>query len=515
MELLLGIDIGSTSIKANIYNLKGELVAGGKRPTVLSHPYKEHQEWSVWEPDIIWNSVKDSIKEALNKLESRNEIKSVSVTGFGMDGVPIDKSGNWLYPFISWHCPRTEKQCSNWSKKVGAHKIFSISGKQVMHIDTVYRILWMKENHPEIIDKTYKWLLIEDYINYLLCGEVATDYSMASSTSLFDQKEKTWSKELLKEAGIDPSLLSKAFPSGTVLGNVSKKASEATALPETAKVVLGGHDYHCAALAVGAFVPEVVMSVNGTWEMVLQSSTNLKLGKKIFENGINVESHVAKDMYDIVAYSVSGLMYEWLNKTICFEERNEAKNNNISEWDIMEEKARIAPVGSNGVFFAPYFSGAGSPYIDDRASGAFLGLRNNIDKSSIIRSVIEALNYQFRDMLVAFENAADSSADKIVATGGATKNEFWSQNKADVTGKLIEVPAIEEATPLGAALISGIGTGIYKNAEEANIQTYRVNYVCEPDYKNKSLYDEYYQIYKKLYPGLKDINDDIYEIFRK
>ncbi len=515
MDLLLGVDIGSTSIKANIYDVKGRLVSGGSKPTVLSHPDKEHPNWSIWDPDVIWSSVKDSISIAVGKLDSKSDVKAVSVTGFGMDGVPIDKGGNWLYPFISWHCPRTEEQCYKWSNLVGPDVIFSISGKQVMPIDTVYRILWIRENHPEIFDKTFKWLLIEDYINYLLYGEMATDYSMASCTSLFDQKKRTWSDELLSKAGLDDSLLPVPFPAGTVLGNISSKASKETGLPETVKVVLGGHDYHCAALAVGAFVPETVMSINGTWEMILQSSIQPKLEKKVFENGISVESHVAKNMYDIVAYAVSGLMYEWLNKTFCFEERYEAQKQNISEWEIIKKKAGTAPVGSNGVFFAPYFFGAGSPYMDNRAAGAFVGLTNHSDKSSMIRSVIEALNYQFRDMLAAFENASGSSAEKIVATGGASQNEFWTQNKADITGRMIEVPAAEEATPLGAAIISGIGTGIYKNEKEAYDQTYRISYICEPDLKNKTAYDDYYVIYKSLYPDLKNLSNSIYERLRK
>jgi sugar (pentulose or hexulose) kinase len=163
MDLLLGLDIGSTSIKANIYDLKGSLVSGGSRPTVLSHPDNEHPAWSIWDPDIIWGAVKDSIRSALDKLNpksSKSDIKSIAVTGFGMDGVPIDKNGKWLYPFISWHCPRTEEQCNKWSKQLGPDVIFSISGKQVMPIDTVYRILWVKENYPEILEKTFKWLLI-------------------------------------------------------------------------------------------------------------------------------------------------------------------------------------------------------------------------------------------------------------------------------------------------------------------------------------------------------------------
>jgi len=513
MALLMGLDIGSTSIKANIYNEKGSLISSGSRPTILSHPDKEHSNWAIWHPEDIWNGVIKSISEALKNINSKDDLKAISVTGFGMDGVPIDKNGKWLYPFISWHCPRTEQQSKMWSQKVGADNIFSITGKQVMHIDTVYRILWIKENYPEILSKTYKWLLIEDYINFLLCGEISTDYSMASCTSLLDQKTRDWSKELVDKAGFDIGILPPVRPSGTILGNILPKISRDTGLPETVKVILGGHDYHCGALAVGAFKPEVIMDIVGTWEMVLQSSSGAKLEPIVFKNGINVESHVARDMYNIVAYSVSGAMYEWLTNTLCIEEKIEAKNNNSSFWDIIRKKASDAPVGSNGVFFAPYFFGAGTPIFDTRALGAFLGLTNNSDKSNFIRSVVEGLNYNFRDMLEAFEDAAGSGAKKIVAAGGASQNEFWMQNKADIIGKPIEIPAVKEETPRGAALISGIGIGVYKNEEEAYAATYKVGKVYEPDLNNNSLYNDYYKIFKKIYPGLNEINNQIYEKF--
>jgi len=515
MALLMGLDLGSTSIKANIYDEKGSLVSSGSKPTILSHPDKDHPNWAIWHPDDIWSAVRSSISDAMKKIESKNEVKAIAVTGFGMDGVPIDKNGKWLYPFISWHCPRTEKQSREWSQKVGADNIFSITGKQVMPIDTVYRILWIKENFPEILNKTYKWLLIEDYINYLLCGAVSTDYSMASCTSLLDQKTRNWSSELVGKAEFDISILPPVKSSGTVLGNILHHISEETGLPESVKVVLGGHDYHCGALAVGAFKPEVVMDIIGTWEMVLQSSDKPNLENIVFKNGINVESHVAKDMYNVVAYSVSGMMYEWLINTLCAEEKIEAEYNNISVWELIKKKASLAPAGSNGVFFAPYFSGAGTPYIDNRALGAFLGLTGNNDKKDFIRSSVEGLNYMFRDMLEAFEKSAGFGAEKIVAAGGAAKNEFWMQNKADIIGKTIEIPAIKDETPFGAALVAGIGTGIFKNEEEAHRQTYKAGKVYEPDFKNHDSYNDYYMIYKKIYSEMRQLNNEIFEKFKK
>ena len=138
MALLLGLDIGSTSIKANIYDEKGHIVSGGSRPTELFHPDRAHPNWAIWDPDNIWSAVKDAIATALKNISNIKDIQAVAVTGFGMDGVPIDKNGKWLYPFISWHCPRTEEQCNIWSKKIGPEHIFALTGKQVMPIDTIY-----------------------------------------------------------------------------------------------------------------------------------------------------------------------------------------------------------------------------------------------------------------------------------------------------------------------------------------------------------------------------------------
>jgi len=515
MALLLGLDIGSTSIKANIYDESGHLVSGGSRPTELFHPDNDHPNWAIWEPDNIWASARDAIATALKNINNKKDILAIAVTGFGMDGVPIDKNGKWLYSFISWHCPRTEEQCNSWSKKIGPEHIFDLTGKQVMPIDTVYRILWIRQNHPEILENTHKWLLIEDYINFMLCGAIATDYSMASCTELFDQKTRKWSDKMLAATQIDPSILPEPMPASTVLGNISSKVSEQTGLPTSTKVVLGGHDYHCAALAVGAFTPDIVMSINGTWEMILQSTIGPKLEKQVFVNGINVESHVAKGMYDLVAYAVAGLMYDWLRETLCFEEKAEAMQKKTSDWEIIKKKAASAPVGSGGLFFAPYFSGAGTPHMDNRATGAFIGMSGSTEKSHIIRSVIEALNYQFREMLEAFEIASSSPAGKIVATGGASQNEFWTQNKADITNKEIEVPELEESTPLGAAMLAGIGAGIFKDEQDAFKSTYKSCKIYEPDAKNAALYQDYYDIYKKLYPDLKNINNSIYERFKK
>ncbi|MEJ2163928.1 MAG: FGGY family carbohydrate kinase [Desulfobacterales bacterium] len=514
MGFLLGIDLGSTSTKAVAYDLAGNIAASHSVPAEIKHLDSEHPAWAFWDPEIVWHSTITVIKNVLHRIGNAADIEGIAVTGMGMDGVPLDQTGQWLYPFISWQCTRTEPQSRAFSRQFGAEKIFAVTGKQVLHIDTIYRLIWMKENHPEILAKTDKWLLIEDFVNFMLCGRQATDYTMASCTSLFDQQTLNWSDELFDSAGLDKGLFPQAMPSGTVLGGVTQKAADQTGLKEGTPIVLGGHDYICAGLAVGAFVPEVIMDVTGTWEIIIRSLPRLVLEKEIFEAGINVEAHVAKNAYLLAGYSPSALMLEWFRDNYGFEEKEIENRTGKRDWESLMEKAAEAPCGSNGVFFMPHLAGAGTPDIDSRSLGAFIGLSTAADKGCMLRAIIEGLDYQFKDILLAFERALPGGIQKIVAVGGAVRNQFWMQNKADVTGKVIEVPALEEATTLGAAMLAGIGLGLYQDERDALQRTYKEGRIYEPDLNRQGEYDDYYRIFKKLQPSLKEVNHDIFDRFK-
>ncbi len=230
MDYLVGIDLGSTTLKAVIYDTRGNVIASGCRPTERFHPDPAHPEWTVWQPEQIWGGSAAALKEAIAAIDDPRNIKAVAVTGMGMDGLPIDEKGNWLYPLISWHCPRTQPQFEWWIQHIGAEKTFAIGGNTLWRFSTALRLLWMAEHEPEILRRTHKWLLIEDFVNFMLCGVAATDYTMASCTLLFDQRKLSWSDEMLALSGIDRRLLCDAFPSGTVLGEVTPAAAAATGL---------------------------------------------------------------------------------------------------------------------------------------------------------------------------------------------------------------------------------------------------------------------------------------------
>ncbi len=505
MPCLAGIDLGSTSLKAVIYDLDGRALAQASRPTELSHPYPDHPDWAIWQPEQIWGGVAECLREATAKIGDPGEIKGVAVTGMGMDGVPIGRDGKWLYPFISWHCPRTAPQQQWWLEHVGAQKQFAIGGNPIWAFNTALRLLWMREHEPEILRQTEKWLLIEDFVNFMLCGEKATDYSMASSTLLFDQSRRAYSDELLKISGIDPALLATPKPSGSVLGTVHAAAAAATGLKAGTPEVLGGHDMLCGALPAGAFRPGVVLNIVGTWEMILTTLERPVLTPEAGGTGWWIDSHVARDRFAAIGCVVAGDMLEWFRKQFGFEAAQRAKADGGTDWDYLMAQAREAPPGAGGVMFLPHFSGSTIPVVDPQSRGAFIGLRNLTGKGHLLRAMVEGLNYQFLQMLDGLQTSLGVMPDRFVAVGGGAQNTFWTQNKADMVGKPFEIPEIEEATSLGAAILAGIGVGLYRDEQDAFARVYRAGRILEPDTKLTVLYAEQFRVFQKIYPALKGI----------
>jgi len=513
MNYLAGIDLGSTTLKAVIYDLAGNVVASACRPTEQVHPDSAHPEWTVWMPDQIWRGSAAAMKEAVAELDDPRKVKGVAVTGMGMDGVPVDEHGQWLYPFISWHCPRTQPQFDWWSKHITAEKTFSIGGNTLWRFSTALRLLWMAEHQPEILRRTHKWLLIEDFVNMMLCGKMATDYTMASCTLLFDQRQLAWSDEMLSRSGIDRRLLADCHPSGTPLGEITQAAAEATGLPAGTPVVLGGHDYLCGALPVGAIRPGVVLDVSGTWEIVLATNKAPVLTHEAQRTGVTVEAHVARHQYAIWGGAVASDMLEWYRKEFGFEAKYQADQCGGVDWDILMADATAAPVGAHGVMFLPHLSGGGCPTVDPRSLGGFVGLSNLASKGDMLRAVIEGLDYQFLDIVRTMHHDLGVPIDRLVVVGGATKNKFWMQNKADMVGGLfglaIEAPDVEEATPLGAAMLAGIGVGLYRDEEDAFAHVQKTSIVYEPNTEAASQYARLFPIYQQIYPALKLVSHDL------
>lgn len=514
MDYLLGIDVGSTSMKALVYDFEGHVISRGSHPTESIANDPDHPNWQVYLPDHIWDGISSAIRQAVDQLKLGDRIKAAAVTGLGADAVPLDSHGVPVYPFINWLCTRTAPQFEWWLEHVGLEKSFQVSGWQPFVWSTVLRFMWLKENEPDIASRVRQWLIVEDFVNYKLTGKYSTDYTDASPTLLLDQRTLTWSDELLKIAGLERDLFPTPQRSGSFIGEVIQLASEKTGLPVGTPIFQGGHDYLIGALAAGAIQPGVILDVTGTWELVITPTISPRWTEEIRNLGLTVEAHAVPDTYCIWGGGTAANMLEWYKDQYGTEAQQLANNGQENVWRNLMKEAQSSPAGANGIFFLPHFNGTTCPNLDPRSLGAYLGLNDTTTRADMLRSVIEGLDYAFLDMLRALEQGSGRKAEKVTAIGGAVRNEFWMQNKADVSGCVVDAPELDEATALGAAMLAGTGVGVYRDLLEAAERVYRPGKLFEPDSKNARLYSELFEIYRELYPALKGANTRIYNRFR-
>jgi len=504
---LMAVDIGSTTIKSVIFDYEGNIISEGRRKTEVFYKEASGKKFAFWMPDNIWNNVCGAIRDSVDKIPEAKLVKSVTITGFACDGVPIDKKGNWIYPFISWHDSRTIEQVEWLKKNINFEEIYLINGQRPWPYNTILRVLWVKLHLPDIYKKIHKWLLIEDYINFKLCGVAATDYSLASTTLVLDQENLEWSGKLFSFFGMEKSIFPEPKPSGTFLGEVSDSASADTGLAQGTPVILGGLDGLCGVYAAAGDQQENLVGVVGTYEHYHKCLDKPVLNKEGLDLSMVCQAHVIEGKYGVYGVAVTSGVLEWFKDNFCNEELAEADKTGKNIWDILMARMEKSGIGANGIFMLPDIFGSACPVQDNYSRGIFMGIPSTAKKEDFLRAVVEGISYKGVELYDAIKKYTRSKDKKVILTGGATRNESWMQIKADMFGKLIEIPEIEEATPLGAAMIGGIGVGVYKNFKDAFSRMKRTVKKYYPDEKRHKTYIDYYEnIYKKIYPACKDIN---------
>ncbi len=493
---LLGVDLGSSSIRAAIYGLDGTPLAIASRPTEKSLPDPSRPGEIVWPHERIWQNGREAIQEAVSRMPSDGRIEGIAVACLGMDGLPIDGEGNELYPFISWHDRRTVPQFEAWEAKFGERRQFLATGNQLYTFNTAFRLQWMAEHRPEILAKAHKWVLIGDYFNYKLCGRLATDYSMACSTLLFDPHQKRWSSEVTRAAGIDENLLCDPHPSGTVLGGVSREASVATGLPEGTPVILGAHDYLCGVLPVGGHRPGTIVNVAGTWDVVQATTSVFEPSLDMVGRGLNYECHAAPGEYSILGAAIGGAVLDWYKAEFGNGEKG-------ADWE--DTQSRAFKGGPNGLLFLPHLAGANCPDFDPGSAGALIGLRSSHTRADVLAAIFQGVAFQNSAIVQTLE-ACGVRADRLVLVGGGGRNRDAVRTRANVLGRAIETSPLEEATALGAAMLAGVGTGLYASLDDACERVHRTGEVVKPDPVAAAGFRKYMPHYLGLYSALRSTN---------
>jgi len=495
---LLGLDIGTTGCKAVAFNEEGALLARAYREYSLLHP---NPGWAELDVNLLWKKIKEVIFDVANKTRS-NPIKALSVSTQGEAVVPVTKDGKPLYNFSVSFDKRTEPQCQWWQEEIGKEEIFQITGMPLHPMYTINKIMWLKENRPDIYRKAYKFLCVEDFVIFKLGAFPAINHSLAARTMCFEIREKKWSERILSLAGVRKELLSEPKPSGCPVGKVNSKIAEELNLKSDVVVVTGGHDQPCGALGAGVVSPGLVMNAIGTSDALCPAINEPLLNKEMLGNNYCCYPHTCPDIYITISFNLTGgLLLKWYRDTLCFEEKMEADRTGRDVYDIIVERANPEPVD---IYILPHFVGSGTPTLDSKSKGAILGLTIDTTKEDISRAILDSNNYDLRLNMDKLKEAG-IPMEEIRTIGGGAKSERWLQLRANVLGKRVCTLKVSEAVSLGAAILAGVGINIFTSPQEGAQQWVKTDKVFEPDVKQHSQYRERYQNYLKIYPALKEL----------
>lgn len=494
MTYFLGLDIGTTSLKAWLYDAAtGQPVAGAARPTPVT---TARPGWAEHDPEALWRAAAESIGATLAAAPSARPVAAVGVASMGEAGLPLDERGQPLYPIVAYYDTRSERYVDWWRERVDPQRLHAISGQTLRPVFGVMKLMWLRDAHPELFARARCWLSAGDYLIWRLAGIYATDRTLASRTMLLDQRTRAWSAELLEIAGLPAGLLPTVYPSGVQVGVVQGEAAAQTGLPAGTPVATGGHDHLCGALAAGVVAPGQALASFGTAGALLAPSELFHGGREVFERGLSCYCYVAGDSYIVQGgLGATGGALAWLARLLRGATRPE-------DYAALEGAALDSPPGARGLVCLPHLRGSGTPEHDNASRAALVGLRPEHAPGDLWRALIESLACWTRANLDAIEAATGQPIERLTLIGGATRGTLLPRAIADVTGRAVALPEIAEATALGAALLAARAIGM--PAAAPGVAAART---IEPDQRRSAWYDRMYrEVYAPLYAALRPIN---------
>ncbi len=498
MSFLLGVDIGTSGTKSVLFDEEGKTLASA----VVEYPlYQPKAGWAEQEPEDWWNAAADSIKAVLLK----SGVRSGEIAGVGLSGqmhglVMLGKNGKVLRRAIIWCDQRTDKECAEMTEKVGAKRLIEITANPAMTGFTASKILWVKNNEPEIYEKCAKILLPKDYIRYMLTGEFAAEMSDASGMQLLDVPGRRWSGEMLDKLGIDGDLLAPVYESVEVSGRISKSAAERTGLAEGTPVVGGAGDQAAGGVGNGIVREGVLSATIGTSGVVFAHTDKITIDPK---GRVHTLCHAVPGCWHIMGVTqAAGLSLKWFRDNFCTPEIETAKQMGIDPYVLMDKEAAASPAGCDGLIYLPYLMGERTPHLDPDARGVFFGLSARHTRRDMLRAVMEGVGYSMKDCLEIIKGL-DIPVREVRASGGGGRSPFWRQMLADMFGKAVTTTNSSEGPALGAAILAGAGTGIYASVAEGCDIAVKPKSCQKADKAASERYKKYYAVYKDLYKSLK------------
>ena len=484
----IGVDLGTSALKLVMMKGNGELVKTVSKEYPLYFP---RSGWSEQNPTDWFSAVKEGLKELAACADEK--IAGISFGGQMHGLVILDKDDNVLRPAILWNDGRSTEETDYLNNVIGKEKLSKLTANIAFAGFTAPKILWVKNNEPEIFEKIAKIMLPKDYISYMLSGNFSTDYSDASGMLLLDVKNKKWSKEMIDICSISEDMLPKLYESYEAVGTIKPELAKELGLNDDIKIVAGAGDNAAAAIGT-ATVGEGACNISlGTSGTVFISSRNFSVDSF---NALHSFAH-ADGNYHLMGCMLSAASCnKWWMEEI------------LKTKDFAKEQENIDNLGENNVFFLPYLMGERSPHNDPDAAGTFIGMRMDTKREDMTLAIFEGVTFALRDSL----EVARSLGIKIERTmicGGGAKSPLWKKLVANILNVEVDVPMSEEGPGFGAAILAAVGCGEYESVEDAAKSIIKIKEKIKPEADLVVKYEEKYQKFKRIYPALKDVFKEI------
>lgn len=489
MRTLLGIDIGTSSTKAVLIGLSGNLLARSQSQYQIDSP---SPGWAEQHPEIWWAAVKQTVSAVLAESGATpNKIAAIGLSGQMHGTVLLDKNRRLLRPAIIWADRRSRKQCEEVLDVLGKTRLRELAGNSLSPGFMAATLLWLRENEPELFSRIATVFLPKDYNRFRLTGNLATEVTDASSTLLLDVKERTWSQELLRLVGISPEHLPPLHESHDVVGTVTKSAAEELRLAAGIPVVAGGGDQSMAAIGNGVVEEGIALSTIGTGGQLFTPTRTFTTDPDL---RIHSFCHAIPGMWHLMGAILSaGLSLKWFRDQL----------SPGTDYKRIDEAASSVPPGSDGLIFLPYLLGERTPHLDPSARGCFVGLTIHHSSAHLARAVMEGVAFAMRDCLDLFSQLG-VNPQRIVLSGGGASSPLWRQIQADVYDHEVVTVNTREEAATGAAILAGAGIAIYPSVQKACADLIKPESSTAPVPQNANRYAELHKVYRSLYPLLKD-----------
>ncbi|MCL4247219.1 MAG: hypothetical protein KJ065_03590 [Anaerolineae bacterium] len=496
---LLGIDVGTTGCKVMAISIDGRVIALQQCEYDLQ---RAQPGWAELDSRDVWERIKGVLR-AVAAETKHDPITALAVSSMGEAMTPVSADREILGNSLMGFDARGVETAAHL-EQLDPAMFLRRSGNVVNNMFGGPKLIWLRDNQPELFEKTYKFLNWADLVAYLLGGEPVTNYGLANRSLFFDLEGERWSTDTLAYVGMPIEKLPAVAPSGTPIGEVSPAMQRELGLPPHVKIIVGAHDQCANGLGAGVSKPGMAVYSIGTFLVIVPAYDRIPPTDQMLAIQLSVEHAAIPDMYVSFYYNLTGgSLLKWFRDTFTAVEHAAAQQQGLDIYDLL--LAEMPPEPSR-VLVLPHFGVTGPPYYDENPYGLIAGLTLGTTRGEFVRGLLEGATYYFREGLELME-AAQIHIDEFRAVGGGAKSDTWLQIKANILGRPLVRPRMTEATGLGVAALAGLGSGVYKSLDEAMDRLIQIDRVFEPDLRWQAAYDEQFARYKHMYAAAKTLRD--------